>query len=49
MLFSEKFSFGKIATVSVDTGNVVILGWEFKRGVSSFEGKKDGGAGMVQW
>ena len=34
VIFSEKFSFGKIATVSVDTGNVAVLGGEFKRGIS---------------
>ena len=34
VIFSEQFSFGKIATVSVDIGNVAVLGGEFKRGIS---------------
>ena len=52
--FSQKeFSFGEIATVSVDTGNVVIFGWEFKWRISSLSAfsrreNKDVGAWMAQ-
>ena len=54
MVFLERIFLGEIATVLVDTGNAVILGWEFKWGISSLSEfsrreNKDVGAGMAQW